>query len=107
LIAENVIVPPAQEIETLPKDGPVLISLRAGTAVVDADEAIVILNQVPVGVMQPATPSPEILAGRLTRAGEQILLANGTTARLRNTGAAPATFLVISIAAKGTPASSA
>ena len=99
LSVEEVYLPPGEAAELVANPGPVLISVRDGTVVLDTDEAVVTPTLAPAGALRPATPVPGPVADRPVEAGEQVLLPGGAPARLRNPGPDTAVLLVVAIAA--------
>jgi hypothetical protein len=97
LNATSYVFPPGTEAQPITATGPVLIRVQAGAITLDADLAAVSPVVPEIGVLALAQPTPTAATGLVVAAGQQILLPTGTTARLANEGAEPATLIVIAI----------
>ena len=106
LSVETVTLPPGQTASTMPYPGPVVIRVREGSVVLDAENAVVGAVIAPIGPLHPATPVPGPAVGRRVGPDEQIVLPADVAARLGNPGDRPVALFVISVSAEGAPGGS-
>jgi hypothetical protein len=98
-------IPPLSVTEPIANPGPVVIRVDKGTITLDAAEATIGPVLAAVGIIHPEPPMPGPANGVIIGPGQQIVLAAGTPAQIRNDGDVPATIMVIALQSEAWEAS--